>query len=171
MSASTADILGDRVRQTKIHPQWSEHHKQLSRLRGQLLKDKQTLIEAATEGVPTFSEHMADAATDSYDRDWTLSLLSSGQEALYEIEQALDRITQGTYGVCELSGQPIEPERLSTIPWARFSMHAQLELENKGSVSRVQFAQRGTLLQVSDSEAAEDGEETAVASVGDKDSQ
>jgi len=47
-------------------------------------------------------------------------------------------------------------------------MHAQLELENKGSVSRVQFAQRGTLLQVSDSEAAEDGEETAVASVGDR---
>ena len=54
-----------------------------------------------------YSLHMADAATDSFDRDLVLGLVSFEQEGLYEIDAALKRIEDGTYGVCELTGKAI----------------------------------------------------------------
>ena len=60
--------------------------------------------------------HMADAATDSFDRDLVLGLVSFEQEGLYEIDAALKRIEDGTYGICELTGKPIPWERLAAIP-------------------------------------------------------
>jgi DnaK suppressor protein len=58
-----------------------------------------------------------------------LGLLSFEQESLYEIDAALERIEEGTYGTCELTGQPIPMVRLEAIPWARFSLEAQKSLE------------------------------------------
>ena len=58
---------------------------------------------------------MADSGTDNFDRDFALSLLSSDQDAVYEIEEALKRIEKNTYGICELTGKPI-PRRA----WRRF---------------------------------------------------
>jgi len=95
---------------------------------------------------------MADAATDSYDRDCALALLSSAQEALYRIDQALARIADGTYGICELSGEPIERGRLKTIPWTRFSLAAQAQLEARGMANRPQLGKLGSCLKGLDSE-------------------
>jgi hypothetical protein len=72
---------------------------------------------------------MADAATDSFDRDLVLGLVSFEQEGLYEIDAALKRIEDGTYGICELTGKPIPWERLAAIPWTRFSIEAENQLE------------------------------------------
>jgi hypothetical protein len=72
---------------------------------------------------------MADAATDSFDRDLTLGLASFEQEALYEVDAAIQRIDDGTYGICELTGRPIPWKRLEAIPWTRFSIEAELQLE------------------------------------------
>jgi RNA polymerase-binding transcription factor DksA len=55
-------------------------------------------------------------------------LASFEQEALYEIDAALKRIEDGTYGICELTGKPIPWERLEAIPWTRFSLEAQNQL-------------------------------------------
>jgi DnaK suppressor protein len=74
--------------------------------------------------------HLADAATDSFDRDLMLGLASFEQEVLYEIDQALKRIEDGTYGICELTGQPIPWNRLAAVPWARFSIGAEKMLED-----------------------------------------
>jgi DnaK suppressor protein len=85
-----------------------------------------------------FGMHQADAGSDAYDRDFALNLLSQEQDALYEIDEALKRIEQGSYGVCEMSGKPIPHPRLEAIPFARFTVECQAELEkqNRGMRAR-----------------------------------
>jgi len=79
-------------------------------------------------------QHQADAGSDAYEKDFALSLLSQEQDALYEIEEALKRIEVGTYGVCEMSNKFIPHARLEAIPFARFTVECQqqLEKENRG---------------------------------------
>jgi DnaK suppressor protein len=103
--------------------------KRLLRVRAALLQRIKRLTQDAAEESPGYSIHMADAATDSFDRDLTLGLASFEQEALYEVDAALQRIADGTYGVCELTGRRIPWERLEAIPWTRFSFAAEAELE------------------------------------------
>jgi len=103
------------------------------------------LVKDATAEQPAFSLHMADAGTDSFDRDFALSRLSSEQDAVYEIDEALERIRRGTYGTCELTGKPIEPARLEAIPWTRFSAAAEQQLEKEGEVRRSRLAPREAL--------------------------
>ena len=79
-------------------------------------------------------QHQADAGSDAYEKDFALSLLSQEQDALYEIEEALKRIESGAYGVCEMSNKHIPHARLEAIPFARFTVECQqqLEKENRG---------------------------------------
>jgi len=84
-----------------------------------------------------FGMHQADAGSDAYDRDFALSLLSQEQDALYEIDEALKRIDQGTYGVCEMSGKPIPHARLEAIPFARYTVECQSSLEKQRKMTRV----------------------------------
>src|ERR1700746_726083 len=83
-----------------------------------------------------FGMHQADAGSDAYDRDFALSLLSQEQDALYEIEEALKRVDAGTYGICEMSGKPIPRARLEAIPFARFTVECQSQLEKQNKESR-----------------------------------
>ena len=78
-----------------------------------------------------FGMHQADAGSDAYDRDFALSLLSQEQDALYEIEQALGRIELGTYGMCEMTAKPIAHARLEAIPFARYTVECQSQLEKQ----------------------------------------
>ena len=84
-----------------------------------------------------FGMHQADAGSDAYDRDFALSLLSQEQDALYEIEEALKRVDAGTYGICEMSGKQIPHARLEAIPFARFTVECQSQLEKQSKASRV----------------------------------
>ena len=77
----------------------------------------------------SYSFHMADQGTDNFDREFAANLLSSEQDVLYEIDEALRRIDQGSYGVCEMSGKPIEKERLKVLPFARHCVSVQSDLE------------------------------------------
>jgi len=63
--------------------------------------------------------HLGDMATAMYDRELDEGLEEGAQQTVSEIEAALRRIDDGTYGVCEVCGKPIAPERLAAIPWAR----------------------------------------------------
>lgn len=63
--------------------------------------------------------HLADMATATYDRELDEGLEEGAQNTLEEIDAALQRIEEGSYGVCEVCGEPIGAERLSAIPWAR----------------------------------------------------
>jgi DnaK suppressor protein len=99
----------------------------------------QDTLRSRAEGseASAFGMHQADAGSDAYDRDFALSLLSQEQDALYEIDQALKRIEIGTYGVCEMSGKPIPHARLEAIPFARFTVECQSQLEKQSKASRV----------------------------------
>jgi RNA polymerase-binding transcription factor DksA len=105
-----------------------------------------------------FGMHQADAGSDAYDRDFALSLLSQEQDALYEIDQALKRIELGTYGTCEMSGKSISRARLEAIPFARFTVECQSQLEKQNKASRVRQSVT-SLFGLTDEESAESEEE------------
>ena len=92
-----------------------------------------------------YSLHMADSGTDNFDRDFALSLLSSDQDAVYEIEEALKRIDRKTYGVCELTGKQIPKARLEAIPWTRFTVDAQAQLEREGALRSRRLGSLGSI--------------------------
>jgi RNA polymerase-binding transcription factor DksA len=112
--------------------------------------------EASAHGL-----HQADAGSDAYDRDFALSLLSQEQDALFEIDEALKRISKGAYGVCEMSGKQIPKARLEARPFARFTVECQNDLERKNRHSR--FRQPVTRLfdSVDDDSGEESDEETS----------
>lgn len=95
-------------------------------------------LRARAEGseASAFGMHQADAGSDAYDRDFALSLLSQEQDALYEIDEALKRIEQGTYGICELCSKSIPHARLEAIPFARFTVDCQSQLEKQRKLTR-----------------------------------
>src|SRR6202011_4104316 len=84
---------------------------------------------AESNEASAFGMHQADAGSDAYDRDFALSLLSQEQDALYEIEEALKRVDAGSYGICEMSGKSIPHARLEAIPFARFTVECQTQIE------------------------------------------
>lgn len=72
---------------------------------------------------------LSDQGTDTFDREFALNQLSSEQDVLFEIDEAIRRLENGTYGICEMSGNPINIERLRALPYVRYSIAAQSELE------------------------------------------
>ncbi len=141
-SAKCCDVLGAMPKVQSVPTEWRRHYHRLLELRKELLRDADDLQKAAQEETPSFSMHMADAATDSFDRDLALSLLSFEQDALREIDAALNRIHDGSYGVCEFTGTPIPRPRLESIPWARGTVEAQAQLEDKGQAPHVHLNDR-----------------------------
>ena len=103
------------------------------------------LCKEAAEEQPHVSMSMADAATDESDRDLLLSGVSSEQELLYEVEDALRRIEDGSYGICQVTNRPIPTLRLKAVPWTRFTVEAQAEAERKGQVGRVHLGKLGSI--------------------------
>ncbi|MDF1815988.1 MAG: TraR/DksA C4-type zinc finger protein [Verrucomicrobiales bacterium] len=89
---------------------------------------RDTLRGAGDDG-SAFGMHQADAGSDSYDRDFALNLLSQEQDALEEIDEALKRIDMGTYGICDISGEPIPQMRLEAMPFARRTVACQEKLD------------------------------------------
>ena len=159
--ATTLQILGNLNRAPRIDPKWRSHHDALLDLRAQLGQRKGGLTEIAREQQSAASLHMADVGTDEFDRDFALSMITSDQNAIYEIDQAISRIHCGTYGICELSGHSIEPERLTAIPWTRFSAEAQRELEQNGSAARTRLGERGSWAEPATVEPGADDAEAA----------
>lgn len=144
--AATADVLGSISPSAEHVPaKWKKHYRRLTEMRNLFLNRQGDLVRDASEEQPAFSLHMADAGTDSFDRDLALSRVSSEQDAVYEIEEAMMRIRRGTYGFCELTGKPIEPKRLEAVPWTRFSTAAEQQLEKDGAVPRARLAPREAL--------------------------
>jgi RNA polymerase-binding transcription factor DksA len=72
---------------------------------------------------------LSDQGTDTFDREFALNQLSSEQDVLFEIDEAIRRLENGSYGICEMSGEPISLERLQALPYVRYSITAQAEIE------------------------------------------
>jgi DnaK suppressor protein len=72
-----------------------------------------------------------DDALENYNREFLFSLSALDRATLRQIDEALSRIDEGTYGYCEMSGEPISEARLKAIPWARYTLECQEELERE----------------------------------------
>jgi DnaK suppressor protein len=83
----------------------------------------------------TMPIHMADLGTDSYEQEFTLELMDGERKVIADIDYALSRIEEGTYGVCEIGGEAIPKQRLEAIPWARFCVSCA-GLVEKGIVKK-----------------------------------
>lgn len=142
----------------KVPAEWAKYYKNLLELRERLLNQMSGLAKESAEEMSTYSLHMADSGTDNFDRDFALSLLSSDQDAVYEIEEALKRIEKGTYGVCELTGKAIPKARLDAIPWTRFTVEAQAQLERDGAIRQRRLGALGTVDAAGSVEVEEDDE-------------
>src|SRR6266516_3051519 len=143
ITGSPAALFGRNHRERRLDPFTRKQKEKLLQLRDAMVDSMagvaQDTLRSRAEGseASAFGMHQADAGSDAYDRDFALSLLSQEQDALYEIDQALKRIELGTYGICEMSGKPIPHARLEAIPFARFTVECQSQLEKQNKASRV----------------------------------
>src|SRR5271155_1981345 len=133
------------VEAKKIKGEWQKFYNNLLELREQLLAQMNGLAAESAQEMAGYSLHMADSGTDNFDRDFALSLLSADQDSVYEIEEALKRIDRKTYGVCELTGKNIPKARLEAIPWTRFTVDAQAQLEREGALKSRRLGALGTI--------------------------
>ncbi len=164
-SATSAAILGTASGKSKggngavkVKSEWAKYYENLLELREQLLKQMSGLAKESAQEMAGYSLHMADSGTDNFDRDFALSLLSADQDSIYEIEEALKRIEKDTYGVCELTGKPIPKARLEVIPWTRFTVQAQAQLEKEGALRQRRLGALGTVDSVGVNEVEEEEE-------------
>jgi DnaK suppressor protein len=166
-SATSASILGRPMSKAnlatvdakKIKGTWQKFYNNLLELREQLLAQMNGLAKESAQEMAGYSLHMADSGTDNFDRDFALSLLSADQDSVYEIEEALKRIEKKTYGVCELTGKAIPKARLEAIPWTRFTVDAQAQLERDGALRQRRLGTLGTVDTAGITEAETDEDE------------
>lgn len=85
----------------------------------------------ASGDISGYTYHMADVATDNYDREFSLGLASNERKMLYELDDALKKIEEGTFGICEDCKSPIAKNRLKAVPSARLCVKCQEKKEKR----------------------------------------
>ena len=112
----------------------------LEKFKARLLEMRAHLTEAVRETkedvqsvdeVKGYSQHQADEGTDDFGRTISLSVSNKEQGLLRSIERALEKIEDGTYGICDVTQKPIPMKRLEAIPYATMTIEAQ-EKQEKG---------------------------------------
>ena len=119
---------------------------ELEKYKKLLLKKKEEILQAvkhieqdtlsrsqrdASGDLSGYTLHMADIATDSYDREFSLGLASNAQQILYEIDEALKRVKEKGFGNCLACEKPIPKKRLKAIPYASLCIACQVKEETK----------------------------------------
>ena len=124
----------------KTDPEWptvlQEQKQALLNLRDELLPNMQNVtrdhLRSGASNVSSSSgQHIGDAGSEAEVRDLTIRLLDKDREQLFEIDAALERIRRGTYGICEISLDPIPKKRLQVRPFCRLTVKCQEEYEKK----------------------------------------
>jgi len=128
------------AQKSKLSKAELEKHRQIlteqrERLSGDIshLKDDhlQKSQKDMTGELSGYSIHMADMSGDDYDRGVALGIFTQEQEILYHIEEALKRIEDGTFGICEVCEKPVSGKRLEAVPYATLCIQCQSEQEKK----------------------------------------
>lgn len=103
-------------------------------LRGDVVSMENEALRSESGELSNTPQHLAEQGSETYDQSLSLNLAAQDRRVIREIDEALKRIDEGTYGLCELTNQPIPEERLDEIPWARYTIEAARQLESRGSV-------------------------------------
>jgi RNA polymerase-binding protein DksA len=120
--------------------------KELAEFRKLIIKKKEEILDEikhisddtlkksqkeASGDISGYTYHMADVATDTYDREFSLSLASNGRELLYELDDALKKVDEGSFGICESCKSLITKGRLKAVPDARLCVKCQEKKEKR----------------------------------------
>ena len=139
----TDDVAQDRPRLTKTKlgvRDLDKFRELLLRKRREVIGDLQGMEAEALQGegsnLSHLPVHMADMGTDNYEQEFTLSLANRDRRLIDEIDHALAKIDDKTYGICEGTGQMIAKPRLDAEPWTRYSIEHARQLERPGGVRR-----------------------------------
>lgn len=125
-----------KIGKTKLTKKQLNHYREMLLIkRAELVGDLSAIeAEALRSGSGNISHmpiHMADIGTDTYDQDFMLGLAESERRHLREIDDALQRIEDRTYGVCQMTGKPIPKARLEAKPWAKYTIEAARIVESQ----------------------------------------
>lgn len=128
--------MSDTPRKTHLDKkQLARFEEILRRKRAELAGDVTTMeteaLMSQSGSLSHLPQHMAEQGSDAYGQSLSLDLAAADRRLIKEIDDALKRIRDGSYGVCELTGKPIRAERLEELPWARYSIEAARELERR----------------------------------------
>ena len=144
----------------RVPPHWAWHYQRLQDLRDRLLKDRGEMLAEAAEPIEPHSMDIADSATDEFDHDLALGILSREQDALLEVDAAIQRILNRTYGICEETGRAIPAARLRAVPWTRYTREVEERLEQQGLEGPAHLGRVSPLNTIADiSEAVEPADE------------
>jgi RNA polymerase-binding transcription factor DksA len=124
---------------------WAWYYRQLLRIRERLIRNRAAQLQRAAQPIAVCSTDFGESASDEFDHNIALGTLCAEQEALYEVDEAIRRVQNGTYGRCQETGKPIPAARLRAIPWARFLKEVEERLEKEGGVRRPHLGEVGTL--------------------------
>ncbi len=130
--------MSAKVKKKKINPKFEIYKKLLLKTKDQILGDIHNLSDENAGGgndrggdISGHALHMADVATDMYDREFALGLAANDRELLSLINQAMARIEQGTYGICAECKKTIAVTRLKALPHAKTCLKCQQKLESR----------------------------------------
>ena len=109
----------------------AEEQTRLSGIRDDLVGLRDESQQDAMEELSSYDQHQADVATETFDREKDLTILDNIEGELADVEHALQRLDDGTYGTCEACGKPIDDARLEAMPATRFCVADQERAEHE----------------------------------------
>ncbi len=116
------------------------YEERLLKEKEQIIKQKkvvENIVERADKDsageLSTFRTHIADLSSDTYQREIASQLTTQERKILIEIDEALRKIKEGKYGICERCEKPIDEERLEALPYCRYCIDCQRKLEERHS--------------------------------------
>jgi len=128
-----------RLRKSPLKPAEIEAYRRIllekrAEVLGDVTEMEQEALGSRSGALSSFPQHLADQGSDEYDQSLALGLAASQRALLREIDAALDRIEQGTFGVCELLGTPIAKARLDATPWTRLSLEGARQADKSAGL-------------------------------------
>lgn len=112
-----------------------EERERLGGIRNELQASRRESQEDSLQELASYDQHQADVGTETFDREKDLSILQEVEGELVDVEHALRRLDEGTYGTCEACGKTIGDDRLEVLPAARFCLRDQAEAERESRAS------------------------------------
>lgn len=127
-------LKADKPIKTRLAPKTLDEYRNLllikrAELVGDLSAMEAEALQSSGGNLSNVPIHMADVGTDTYDQDFMLGLAEKERSRLREIDDALRRIDDRTYGVCQMTGKPIPRARLLAKPWAKYTIEAARKVE------------------------------------------
>ena len=114
-----------------VRARLAEDHERLQAIQTELAPVREESEEDSLQELSSYAQHQADLGTETFDREKDLSILDQVETDLADIEHALRRLDDGTYGTCEACGKPVGDERLEAMPATRFCLDDQAKAERE----------------------------------------